>query len=166
MISIALDNSCLNLRKKQEVLNKLDQLYVKNKILLNCSRVNEIEQLKTQKNKDYLNKYISIITEKKNLIESGRLGISKFGDFLFSKKNLNYNLRKIFSKNSDLIDSDYFDIWLLETAILNKQDFFVTLNTNHFIKDGKKESIESLGIKIREPNKDFLKELNGLINNP
>ena len=64
----------------------------------------------------------------------------------------------------------YNDWMILSKHIIKKRDFFVTLNTTDFIYDGKndrrkifQDEFKEYGLKIRELNKDFLKELGGII---
>ena len=75
-------------------------------------------------------------------------------------------IRKIcFPKTScdDLKDNDVNDIRALEAHAYWKLDYFLTLNTNDFIKNRKKEMLEKIGICVREPNVAFLKELKILL---
>ncbi|MBI3032471.1 hypothetical protein HYY69_03280 [Candidatus Woesearchaeota archaeon] len=158
MIKIALDTGCLNVKKKDLILNKLDELEGLGKIKLITSTVNEKEQILTNQIETFRNTYLKIINNKEKILEGGRFDISTFDNCVFSDEKIIAELAKIFGKPK--IDSnDFFDLWLLETAIIHKCDYFLTKNSNDFIVNGKKEAIEQLGIKVREPNQDFLNEL-------
>jgi hypothetical protein len=38
-------------------------------------------------------------------------------------------------------------------------DFFITKYKAHFIDDGRREELLALGIKVREPNEEFIEEI-------
>ncbi|MBA7492641.1 hypothetical protein ES702_03191 [subsurface metagenome] len=165
MIKIALDTSCLNANKRHFVLNQLEALHASGKIQLITSTVNEKEQDATNLREDWRKKYLKEINSKVKILETGKLGISSFGECVFASEEINTKLRKILPQRN-LDGKVWYDFWLLETAVTVKCDFFLTMDTNHFIENGigKKLEIE-LGIRTREPNQEFLNELNEKILN-
>ena len=155
-IKIALDTSCLNAKKEDSVLNKLEDLREKEIIELYTSTVNEKEQIEKNPNKKWREKYLKRINEEHKVLETGIWGKSKWGNFVWGNKNVNNILRDIFGKGNIIGN---YDVWLLKTAIVHRCDYFLTLNSRHFIENGRREQIEKLGIKVREPNDDFLREV-------
>ena len=158
MVKIGLDTSCLNVKGKHNILNKLENLGKKSKILLITSTVNEKGQEISNKNDFYKSKYLEKINQKEKIFEVGRYGISRFGKAVFGDDNKCNELDKLFPDKKD-----FYDLWLLQTACTGKCDYFLTLNSRDFIDNVKKEKIENLAIKIRLPNEEFLDELNEII---
>lgn len=160
MIKIALDSSCLNAKKGNDILNKLEELYSQGKILLITSTVNEREQNVTNKVEKWKSEYLKIINMREKLLEVGKWKISNWHGFVWGEgESIIKELVEIFPHADDFEHGDFYDMWFLETAITHKCDYFLTLNENHFIKNGKQEKILALGIKVRKPNNDFLLEL-------
>ncbi len=165
MIKIALDTGCLNANKRHIVLNRLDELEKQGKIKLVTSTVNERE---AEKNPDqsFRDKYLHIINSKDTKFgEAGRFDCSAFDIGVFGSEEISDGLEKVLKRGSisDIKPNDWFDFWLLETAITNDCDYFLTTNSRHFIDNGKREMIEELGILVRIPDDNFLKELERLI---
>jgi hypothetical protein len=59
--------------------------------------------------------------------------------------------------------SKWTDFELLTSHKMQKRDFFLTRNTNDFVKRDKDKKFSELGIKIRQPNKDFIDELSKMV---
>lgn len=160
MIKIALDSSCLNARKEHNILNKLENLEKSGKIKLVTSTVNEKEQCEKNPSTEWRERYLKIINNKHKVLETGRFDISTYDNCVYGSDEANRILKEIFPNPSN---NDFFDLWLLETALVHKCDYFLTLNAKDFIEGSRKEKIEGLGIKVREPNEDFLQKLSSLI---
>jgi hypothetical protein len=159
MIKIAIDTSCLNVKKKCKYLNILDKLYSKNKIEIISSTVLEKEQ-NDNPNSNWRNQYQKRINDLNKKHEVGRWGTSSWGQCLWGNENLSKQLIDIINPKTK---NDIFDLWILETAIANKCDYFCTLNKKDFIYNGKKELIEKLGIKVRIPDNEFIQEIEQML---
>ena len=156
IIKIALDTSCLNVKKNHVILNELEQLDKKNFVLLTTSTVLVREQHESNPNEIWRKKYLFKIDRLSKELEVGKYGISKYGQAVYGSKKVSNILSTILSDDPRLDN----DKWILHTAIVNKNHYFLTLNTKDFITDGKQEKIEKeLQIKIRTPDPDFLQEL-------
>ncbi len=155
MIKIGLDTSCLNVKGKNNTLNQLEALEAQGKIILVTSTVNEKEQINTNTDEYWKDKYLKKINRKQKIFEVGRYGVSCYDQAVYADDQKCPQLEKIFSDKKD-----FYDLWLLQTACMGECDFFLTLNLKDFIDNGKKEELEKLGIKVRIPDDDFLKEIN------
>lgn len=154
MIKIGLDTSCLNVKGKHDILNQLETLEKEGKITLITSTVNEKEQINTNTSDYWKNKYLNKINQKEKISEVGRYGMSCYEQAVYADDKKCSQLEKIFSDKKD-----FYDLWLLQTACMGECDFFLTLNSRDFIDNGKKETIEKIGIKIRIPDDNFFKEI-------
>ncbi len=158
---IALDTSCLNAKKTNVYLNELDALEALCVVTLTTSTVNEKEQ--STISSDYWRaKYLTRINEKKKRLEVGRFDRSSFGGCVFGGEGAQEKLAGILGTNPESENDfyDFYDLWLLETALAGDCHYFLTLNSKDFVDGGKKEKLEALGIKIRQPDACFLGEIN------
>lgn len=160
MIKIGLDTSCLNAKGKHDILNKLEEIEKRGKITLITSTVNEKEQIDTNKNEYWQNKYLEKINQKQKIDEVGRYEISGYGQAVYADDEKCPKLEKLFPDKKD-----FYDLWLLQTCVIGKCDFFLTLNSQDFINNNKKEELEKIGIKIRIPDNDFIIEINKNLTN-
>ncbi len=163
MILVALDTSCLNAKQTNLVLNALDELEKAGTVKTVTSTVNSREQVATNLREEYREKYLKRIAEKGPKPEVGYWGESSWGGCVYGDKTVADDLVEIFGGQAALSRSNFFDIWLLQTAIAHRCQYFLTTNKRDFIEGGRKERIEALGIKVREPNDNFLVELQGFL---
>ncbi|EKD25986.1 MAG: hypothetical protein ACD_79C01416G0002 [uncultured bacterium] len=161
MTRIGLDTSCLNAKKTHTVLNELDVLEKNGKIKLITSTVHEKEQSSSNSNDFWKEKYKGRINQKEKVPEVGHYNISEFDNCVFGDRDISNKLEEILEINPES-ENDFYDLWLLETALAGDCEFFLTLNSKDFINNGKKEKLESLGIKIRLPNEEFINELKSI----
>lgn len=157
MIRIAVDTCCLNARKHHRILNKLDRLYADGKVELLVSRVNQRDvSAASATTRDM---YLGRIKRLKFMYETAYWGMSVWGGSVVGNMRVHQSLIDIFTDGGQHKMNDFWDFWLLETAIANRCDYFLTLNKKHFIDGGRQERIEALGIKVREPDSQFLTEI-------
>ena len=159
MIKIALDSSCLNVKKTHPVLNELNTLEEERKIQFFTSTVNSREQADTNEQVEYREKYLKRIRETNQKPEVGLYGFSFFGTAVYGDASVTKGMENIFGQFEKLSDNNLYDAWLLITAIAHGCDYFLTKNTKHFVDQGRQTKIELLGIKVRLPNEQFLEEL-------
>lgn len=169
-VNIALDNGCLNAKGKHPVLNKLGELEKQGVVTLSTSSTSTREQIETQKSSEWLKRYLSRIKALKEEMEPGIIGTARIGLAGIAPqdtKNRISNISKICFPGlgfNQLNTNQKNDILHLVTAIGTGADYFLTTDKKDMILNGKQEKLERYGIKIREPNKFLLNELNYLIN--
>ncbi|MBN1194477.1 MAG: hypothetical protein JXA08_03900 [Methanomicrobiaceae archaeon] len=159
MINIALDTSCLNVNHRNKTLNILEKLHKQNKITLKTSTVLEKEQNETNKDPEWQSKYLSKIDELEKSFEIAIIGKSVIGQCVIGDEKICSILRAIFLNKSTNSSNDFYDWWILTTALVQKCDYFITTNKRDFIENGRKEKIENLGIKVRCPDQNLIYEL-------
>lgn len=162
MVKVALDTGCLNARGKHPELNKLDELEKEGKITLSTSSTSRREQIETQKDPVWLDKYEKRIDELQEDNEPAMVGVSRVGMSQVASNSvpqLVEDLKKICFPGKKLSKNDINDIEHLASAIENSADVFVTMNKKDMIDNGKREEIEKYGIKVRQPNQALIDEL-------
>jgi hypothetical protein len=65
--------------------------------------------------------------------------------------------------HSDININDHINLCLMTDHAKSKGEFFVTLDPEKFIKNGKKEKLEKLNVKVRMPTPEFFEELDTLV---
>lgn len=170
VVRLSLDSSCLNTKKKHPILNILDELEKDGKIEIFVSTSIWREQVETQQNPEWQRKYLKRIAKMKSIYEIGFLGTMYLGHARLAGDDAFQRLIKLAqicfpNKTWETINSNEFnDVMALEAHAFFKLDFFVTLNINDFIANGKRERLSEQQIEVREPNDDFIKELEKLAN--
>ncbi len=152
---IALDTSCLNVNGRSNALNKLEALEREGRIALIVSTVNEKEQRQSNDSQAWKQRYLDKLEQKGMVPEVGYWDLSLWGA-LWADEDIHRALRAIFGPHQNPREKDWYDFWLLETAIANKCDVFLTLNTRDFVDGTRRERIETLGIKVRTPEEFIL----------
>lgn len=165
IVKIALDTSCLNVKRKNLILNLVEQMEQEGKVVLVTSTVNEKEQLASNQDLRWQKEYLEKINRENKSFEVGRYGLSGYGSAVYGDARNKDILDKALGEYSGQKQSDQFDRWLIETAIVAGVDYFLTMNSNDFIVKDMQAKLEVSGIKIREPNENFLRELQNLILN-
>ena len=154
-LKIALDTGCLNVKQNNRILNKIEKLANQGYIEITTSTVLEREQKEKIIGASWLRKYLNKINKLSKQKEVAKIGKSKIGEAVLGSKDVQQVIDDVIPKNK----RNEYDRWILHTAIVHKNDYFVTKNPNDFIKNGKRAKLEVLGIKIREPNDELLKEI-------
>ncbi|MFW9995039.1 MAG: hypothetical protein ACFFD4_23580 [Candidatus Odinarchaeota archaeon] len=155
MLKIALDTGCLNVKGKHPILNELEQLEKDGHLEITTSSVLEREQMEKNVMQEWRDRYLSKINKHSKEYEVMIIGRSEIGKAVLGSERV----RDIIESTIQSDPKNDYDKWILHTAIVNQNDYFLTLNPNDFINNGKQERLETLGILIREPDNAFLDEL-------
>ncbi len=161
MIRISLDTGCIPVKdnKMKVLFNELKRLESRKLIILEV--VNPVIREISKGNKQS-NTKIKRLTEAKKLtkkMETGRYGISTYDNCVYGDEEIINEVESIIPEEED------YDKWIIESVLIDKPDYFVTNNINHFIKNGKQERIKRrFNLEVRALNEEFLEELKKKIN--
>lgn len=139
-------------------MNRLEELHHMGRIQLVVSTVNSREQEESNPDQAWKEKYKKKISEKEIKPEVAMWDVSSWDTPVWGDEEVNSILKSIFQTTKLS-----YDQWLLETALAHDCDYFLTLDSKDFIKNGKKERIEALSIKVRKPDESFMEELSKLL---
>ncbi|NIO22972.1 MAG: hypothetical protein GTN38_03005 [Candidatus Aenigmarchaeota archaeon] len=72
-------------------------------------------------------------------------------------------LRERIFREKDLTLSEHADLCLLAKHKQARRNFFLSLDRDNLLKEENRKLLEEMGIRIREPDKSFLKEIRPMI---
>lgn len=163
---LSLDSCCLNVKGKDPYLNQIFNLAKVGLIELYASERVRSEQSGQKVTLKYRRLYQKRFEETKSISDLSFFPLNFGKDGVrFIDENSSNMLKELCEicfpgqpwKN--LTDNQKNDVRILEAHVSRGLDYFLTKNPNDFIKKGKKENLERLGINVREPNEEFLREL-------
>ena len=153
---VTVDTNCVNSKRENEYLNTLERLENEGKVVLQRSNV-LLAELKGPEQR----------TTKGQSIEA-HPGVFTFdfsvwdGGDVFGGPDVGAELHQVlFPTTKNLNSNQANDVEHLRQHVLTGGDAFLTMNTNDFIKRGKKELLSSVGIWVFTPQElvEFLKKL-------
>jgi len=165
VVRISLDSSCLNIWHQHRILNKLRKLEEQRKIEVFSSGTVWREQIRPEIKDPYRERYQKRLEETKPISETTIFPFSFKGGVRFvteeSQRKIGQIAKICFPNKSwsELTENEKNDVRALEAHAYAGLDYFLTLNENDFIINGKKERLEEMGILVREPNDAFIKDL-------
>jgi hypothetical protein len=169
VIRISLDSACLNVKHKDHILNEIEALEKQGKVELYSSLTVQREQTRPKIKSEFRIRYEKRMEETKRLSETTIFPFSLERDDLSasrfvtpeSKQRIEQIMKICFPNQSwnKLRDEDKTDVRILEAHAYAGLDYFLTKNTRHFIKYGRQNKLEEMGIFVREPDEAFKEEL-------
>lgn len=154
---ITLDTCCINAKKQNPSLNKLESWAEVNNLKLQKSDT----MLKELKGQNRIPKANSMGNQPELFI----LGSSSFGGpNVLAGPDLREQFKKIlFPTANSLTQNQLYDIEHIQSHVMTGGDVFVTLNRNDFITRGRQAKLSSLGVWVFSPNEivSLLKKLYG-----
>lgn len=145
-LTLTIDTCCINARQQDADLNQLEQWAKEKRIKLRQAE----ELMKELKGDARVAKAQAIGGLPTNFFILGSSSLDS-GD-IFKGPDMRDELRAIlFPKVHTLTPNQQSDVNHLSQHVQSGGDIFVTLNTNDFIKEGKKETLGKFGIGVFHP---------------